>query len=309
MKQPLVSICIPNYNNADYIEDAIQSALNQTYENIEVIIVDNCSTDNSWKTINLFQREIRVRAFQNKENLGMVGNFRKALELSSGKLVTFLCSDDCLSPNAIEQNVKSLIQNPTAAFVFGNIEYAGTRKGQTDYAFESSFKKKEWTNSSLSHGKNFAFLTGTVFRRSALDQKSKPVIQDLVFFDWYLWLSLGIEQVVFNKNIVGNHRYHSSNQTRVFTPDIIQNTTHLIKVVDMFETNFGFTSKCAKAREQLTYRTSKNLLQSNGLSSALSYSFSNSSKRIKSGIKILLVFVYKKLRVLVPRRSSTANQE
>ena len=52
MNNPLVSIVIPTYNREQYIEDAIKSAINQTYRNIEIIIVDNCSTDSTWDILN-----------------------------------------------------------------------------------------------------------------------------------------------------------------------------------------------------------------------------------------------------------------
>lgn len=303
MNQPLVSICIPNYNNEQYIVEAIESCLHQTYWNIEIIVVDNGSTDNSWNIISCFEFESRVKLYRNSENIGMIGNFRRAFELSVGDFITFLCSDDFLNPNAILQNVELLIQNSNASFVFGNIEYVGGRLGKTNYTFDSIFEKGSWSISSLDQAKNFAFLTGTVFRRNSFPLNQGQLIHDLVFFDWYLWLRLGLNQVIFNESVVGIHRYHSQNQTNVFTPDIILNTSHLLEVVNLFEANYGFVKNCENAREGLIFRTSMNLMQSKSIFYALSYSFDNSSNKIRSAFKIVIFYLFRKLRLLVSDRS------
>ena len=77
---PLVSICIPNYNSEKYIKGCIESALNQTYSNIEVIVLDNMSTDDSWKIISEISND-SYKKFQNKKNIGMVNNFKKVYNL------------------------------------------------------------------------------------------------------------------------------------------------------------------------------------------------------------------------------------
>jgi glycosyltransferase involved in cell wall biosynthesis len=228
---PLVSICVPNYNNASYIEQAIQSALNQTYEKVEVIVVDNLSTDNSWEIINSIHHP-KLSKYQNNENIGMVGNFRKALEYSLGEYITFLCSDDLLNENAISKSIALYNKNPNLSFVFGNIEYSGTRIGSTNYKFKQIFTSGEWTKLSLSKAKNFAFLTGTIFRKEE-SFSINDVIADLVFFDWYLWLKLGKKEVGFISDIVGKHHYHINNQTSLLTPGYLKNYYGLKKVITL----------------------------------------------------------------------------
>ena len=70
---PLVSICIPSFNNEKSISYTIDSILNQTYENIEIILIDNCSTDN---TFNVMQKYLdkNIKIYKNDENIGVVGN-------------------------------------------------------------------------------------------------------------------------------------------------------------------------------------------------------------------------------------------
>jgi len=102
---PLVSIIIDNYNYGRFIQDAIESALNQTYPNIEVIVVDDGSTDNSRQIISRYASAGLVKAVL-KENGGQASAMNAGFEISRGDLVVFLDSDDVLKPEAIEVAVK-----------------------------------------------------------------------------------------------------------------------------------------------------------------------------------------------------------
>ncbi|GEM_PF-631362 len=103
---PLVSIIIDNYNYGRLIQDAIESALNQTYPNIEVIVVDDGSTDNSREIISRYASTGFVKAVL-KENGGQASAMNAGFEISRGDLVMFLDSDDVLKPQAIEAAVKA----------------------------------------------------------------------------------------------------------------------------------------------------------------------------------------------------------
>ena len=95
MNLPLVSVIITNYNRALTISKAIESAIAQDYKNLEIIISDNCSTDNSMDIISKFKNDTRIKIFQNKNNLGMLKNFKLAFEeRSKGAYLVNLSSDD-----------------------------------------------------------------------------------------------------------------------------------------------------------------------------------------------------------------------
>jgi glycosyltransferase involved in cell wall biosynthesis len=103
-KFPLVSILIPVYNRENMILDAIDSALNQTYKNIEIIIGDNNSTDGTWnivKSLGLHHRNIFC--FRNEKNIGPVYNWLECIKHSTGDFIKILFSDDLISPNFIEE--------------------------------------------------------------------------------------------------------------------------------------------------------------------------------------------------------------
>jgi len=105
-KEPKVSVVIVNFNYGRFIEDAIQSALGQTYPNIEVIVVDDGSTDNSREIIQKYAMSNKVTAIM-KENGGVASAMNTGFSASSGDLVMFLDSDDVLKPQAIEVAVKA----------------------------------------------------------------------------------------------------------------------------------------------------------------------------------------------------------
>lgn len=114
-----VSICVPVYNRAQEAERAVRSALEQTYLDIEVIVLDNASTDDTWDVIaKLAESDPRIRAVRNESLLPRVQNWRRAVELAEGEYVKLLFSDDWLSPDAIRLSVEALDGAPDAGFVY-----------------------------------------------------------------------------------------------------------------------------------------------------------------------------------------------
>ena len=105
-REPLVSIIIDNYNYGRFLQDAIESALSQTYQNIEVIVVDDGSTDNSREIIEKYSKAGLIKAVL-KENGGQASAMNAGFAVSSGDLVMFLDSDDVLKPEAIEMAVSA----------------------------------------------------------------------------------------------------------------------------------------------------------------------------------------------------------
>ena len=109
--QPLVSICIPAYNAAAYIGETLRSALAQSYQNIEIIVCDNQSTDNTAEIVRQFNNP-RITLHINEQNLGAAGNFIRSLSLVRGKYVKLLCADDLITPDCIEKQVRAFEEHP-----------------------------------------------------------------------------------------------------------------------------------------------------------------------------------------------------
>lgn len=100
------SVLIAHYNNFEYFKDCYQSLLKQSFQDFEVILVDDCSTDDSFKSIkNLTENDGRFLLFRNDQNRGVGYTKRKCIELASGSICGFLDPDDALSEKAIEKSI------------------------------------------------------------------------------------------------------------------------------------------------------------------------------------------------------------
>lgn len=103
MEPPLISVVIASYNYAHYITTAIESVLSQDDPNLELIVVDNRSTDESWEIINRYAAaDPRLRAYQNETNLGITGNHNSGLAKAGGMYVMFLSADDFFLPGHLK---------------------------------------------------------------------------------------------------------------------------------------------------------------------------------------------------------------
>ena len=106
----LVSIIMPNYNGSKFLNDAIKSVIDQTYPNWELIIVDDCSTDNSLEIIKQFN-DSRIRVIENKENSGAAVSRNNAIEVADGRWIAFLDSDDLWISEKLEKQIKYMHDN------------------------------------------------------------------------------------------------------------------------------------------------------------------------------------------------------
>ena len=107
----LVSIIMPSYNTAKFIEQTIKSVLAQTYTNWELIIVDDCSTDNTDKVVSSFLSDNRIRYYKNKVNSGAAVSRNRALREANGKWIAFLDSDDLWLPEKLEKQINFMKKN------------------------------------------------------------------------------------------------------------------------------------------------------------------------------------------------------
>src|SRR5579872_5687154 len=98
MSAPLVSIIVPVYNRRRLLAECLESALDQTWRDMEVVVVDNASTDGTWDVCRAFARaDSRVRIFRNPENIGPVRNWQRCFREAEGRFGKLLFSEDVLS--------------------------------------------------------------------------------------------------------------------------------------------------------------------------------------------------------------------
>lgn len=107
----LVSIIMPSYNTENFIDEAINSVLNQTHKNWELIIVDDASTDSTDKVVEKFLNDRRIHYIKNKENYGAAISRNFAIKQAKGKWIAFLDSDDIWMPQKLERQINFMIKN------------------------------------------------------------------------------------------------------------------------------------------------------------------------------------------------------
>lgn len=112
MIQPLVSVLIPCYNATLYLEDAVCSILNQTYKNLELIVINDCSTDNTGDILKqLANKDKRIKIITNETNLKLIDTLNKGVQLCNGDFIARMDSDDISLPTRIEKQVDYLQKN------------------------------------------------------------------------------------------------------------------------------------------------------------------------------------------------------
>lgn len=107
----LVSIIMPSYNTAQYIEQTIKSVIAQTYKNWELIIVDDCSNDNTDEVVEKLLIDRRIRYLKNEKNSGAAVSRNRALREAKGKWIAFLDSDDLWMPEKLEKQINFMKKN------------------------------------------------------------------------------------------------------------------------------------------------------------------------------------------------------
>ncbi len=151
-KNPLVSVIIPNYNHAKYLDERIQSVLNQTYQNLEVIILDDVSTDNSKDVIEKYRNASHVsQIVYNEENSGSTfKQWLKGMELAKGNLIWIAESDDSCEKEMLERLVDEFSKDKDLVLAFCNsviIDENGNKK--------HVIQNKDWQKNIHTSGKNF----------------------------------------------------------------------------------------------------------------------------------------------------------
>lgn len=113
--RPLVSICIPTHDNASVLGNALSSALRQVCSSLEILVFDNCSTDDTERVVRrVAGGDARVRYVRHRRNIGMADNFSACIAGAAGEFVQILCADDALEPRCADTLSAALLSEPDA---------------------------------------------------------------------------------------------------------------------------------------------------------------------------------------------------
>lgn len=223
--EPLVSILIPTYNRANLLKRSIQSALNQTYENIEIVISDNNSDDNTDKIVNSFT-DRRIKYFKNESNIGPILNWRNALVKSSGDYCILLCDDDyIIESNYIRNSVELLKRYSNVVLVLTNCIIGRDTPSNTKLDLNEINDGLEYLRKFWEHGYSIPVISNLFKRDTALSLNAFHS-NEILYSDILLWLKLMTKgDVAINKEANIYYDFHGSNiVTNMSRNEIIKNS-------------------------------------------------------------------------------------
>lgn len=182
--EPLVSVIIPTYNRPEYLKQAIASAVQQTYQNIEIIVSDNCSPENPQAIVESFG-DSRIRFWRQRQNIGMIANQLSAFKMARGKYVASLHDDDMWNEDFLAKLVPPLEANPDLILAFcdqyiidgqGKIKEVGTEENTRAYQRDKLAQgiHKPFTKIGLVD-KSIATAAACVIRNHIIDWDSIPL--------------------------------------------------------------------------------------------------------------------------------------
>ena len=219
-----VSILIPTYNRAHYLRDAIQSALTQTYSNIEILVLDDASPDDTLSVVQEFKNDSRLRYIRHTQNKGIVGNWKSGLSLARGEYFCFLHDDDTFEPEFVERLLEPLRQNPNLILSFSDhwvMDAFGNRSVAESEAASQAFQRHILAGGRLNDFARSALVDlslpvgATLFRREFvaqhfLDERACGSIDIYLFLQCVL---SGYEAFYISERLM-NYRVHEGGMSR-----------------------------------------------------------------------------------------------
>lgn len=214
---PKVSVIIPNYNHAQFLEKRIETVITQTYNDFDVIILDDCSTDDSRKIIDKFVSHSKISQFvYNNVNTGNpFAQWAKGIELASGKYVWIAESDDWSEPTFLEEMMKLAEVYPDVDMLYcgTNIIFPDKVEVLAPASTQSYiyYEKAELMKSALMNGTELYNGSAVIFKRKPATQFLKELSTFYKHGDYFLWICLSkyspaifVNQLLNNFRVVGN---------------------------------------------------------------------------------------------------------
>lgn len=183
--RPLVSVIIPAYNAEKYLNQALESILNQTYTNLEILIADDASTDQSKQIIDSYS-DPRITRFHNEYNLGYLRTCNKLFEIAAGEYIAFQDADDWSELDRIEKTIEFLLHNPD--YVLCGTNFIRSRSGSKKASDCSDYPNSD-----------------TEIKNYIQKNKSVPFCGASVIFNRDVYKSIGGYRIFFDR--IGNEHF------------------------------------------------------------------------------------------------------
>lgn len=214
---PLVSIVIPCYNHERFVQDSIQSVIDQTYDHIELIIIDDGSKDGSvakiQEMVDICEQRFSRFEFRHRDNIGLSATLNEALEWCRGQYYSALASDDQILPDKTKYQIEFLENNQDIAAVFGGVQLIDENNIRLDKIISKtrSYDFKDI----LMHKHDLPAPTQMIRMKDI--KKVGGHDSSLYIEDWYMWLKLSQHHGIFYINqVFALYRHHDNNNSKNF---------------------------------------------------------------------------------------------
>jgi glycosyltransferase involved in cell wall biosynthesis len=242
MKQdPLVSIALCTYNGAEYLAGQLDTLVNQTYKAIEIVVVDDCSTDNTFNILkNYAQKYPQIKISQNETNLGFTANFEKAVTLCNGQLIALCDQDDLWELQKIELQVTAIKDN---VFIYHDSEFI--------HEDGTGMNKKMSDIMNLYRGgepETFLFFNcvsgHSILMKKELLMDALPLKKEY-FHDWWLaYVATNIGKIDYIPQCLVKYRQHDKSDTNILRQER-KNDKHKLSSVQKIERIQQWLGYCA----------------------------------------------------------------
>lgn len=209
-----ITIAIPTYNRSQYLKEAIKSVISQTFEDFELIIIDNDSSDDTKKVVMSFV-DRRIKYYKNKRNIGMINNWNKCIRLARSKYILILGDDDKLYPDFLSESYNIHLKYPKLGFTFTHCNKVN-EKG--DYLMRWGY---QFSPGGYLKGNNYLYLT--IKYGCCLSNSSTVLVRKDVFkkvglfkqvygantFDFNMWIRIANDyDLYFIDKVLVDYRLH-----------------------------------------------------------------------------------------------------
>lgn len=219
MEDPKVSVLIPSYNQESVIEQTVMSALTQNYDNLEVVVSDDASTDRTPQILRGIQRRYpnRLKIFLHQKNLGVTRNHTRGLLECQGEFIAFQDGDDLFLPGKIKKQVEFMLAHPDCTISSHDVDVFDSETGKTLYLWSQRFGRREGGMRELVRYGNYLSSVSVMVRRIHLPEYGYDE-RIRIGSDWLLWLevlSRGKGKIRYMEGVLAGYRRHAGNLTNL----------------------------------------------------------------------------------------------
>jgi len=239
--EPLISICIPSYNNAKYISKTLSTLINQTYTNTEIIVCDNKSSDNTDEVVKQFSSQ-KMRYIKNTENVGCYNNYNECLKYAKGEYIAFYHSDDMYLPEIVEREYKvlSASDNIGAVFTLDNVINENDKYLYPGVSIPKELKDRksygfvDVMSCLLKYQGSFFICPTLMIKRKVFDEVGLFQVTTDLAEDTNMWLKISMhyDLGILNERLI-NRRISSTAGSFVYDSKRIKQADHY-RVLDHF---------------------------------------------------------------------------